>query len=207
MSRLHAEREKELSAIWGSHVVTASKAPLEWGDNVPLVQDDDTPAPIGPTALRVPASAKKRVERDENPDDEIIDSDDENLNKKDKKKILKKKEKSKKDAKKAATEPYKLHCFIAPGTARNEIRELFEDYEPKVELRVTQKGNLLNKSHYCVLTFPNKAMGLHACLRFQGTNQMDTIGTRTTQLAIMRSRRQSKNRAKLVAYAPNKEKK
>ena len=197
MSRLVAERESELSTIWGSHVVKSNAR--GWGDEpAPASGAATNMGGSDPTALRVPRIAKRRMAGNDS-DDELANSDDDKI-KPTKKGVKKGKDdktaaKAAKDAKKKAQrDQYKLHCFIAPGTTKNEIRELFEDYEPKVDVRVSQKGNVLNKTHFCVLTFSNRAMALHAVQRFQGTDQMNTIGSRSVQLSVMRSRRQNKNR-------------
>ncbi|RNE96795.1 hypothetical protein TraAM80_09631 [Trypanosoma rangeli] len=91
---------------------------------------------------------------------------------------------------KKASNAYRLHCFVAPGTERNAVRVVFDAYEPKVELRVSQKGNLLNKTHYAVLTFRNKAMALHAVKMLDGTDQRDLLGVREMKLGLMLSRKE-----------------
>jgi hypothetical protein len=87
---------------------------------------------------------------------------------------------------------YRLHCFIEVGTHINDVREVFERYEPKVEIKTSQKGNLLNKVQYAVLKFPNKAMALHAVKTLDGSNQRDLLGVNPLKLAIMLSREQNK---------------
>lgn len=87
---------------------------------------------------------------------------------------------------------YRLHCFVEPGTEKNDVRMVFEAYNPKVELRTSQKGSILNKTQYAVLTFPNKAMALHAVQQLDGTNQRDMLGTPKMKLNLMLSREQSR---------------
>lgn len=87
---------------------------------------------------------------------------------------------------------YRLHCFVEPGTEKNDLRTVFEAYNPKVEIRSSQKGNVLNKTYYAVLTFANKAMALHAVQTLDGTNQRDLLGTPKLKLGLMLSREQSR---------------
>ena len=87
---------------------------------------------------------------------------------------------------------FKLHCFIGQGTNNNDIREVFEQYLPKVEIKTTQRGNVLNKAQYAVLTFRSKAMGLHAVKMLDGTDQRDTLGMKDFKLQLMLSREQNK---------------
>jgi hypothetical protein len=166
--KLSKEKENELTAIWGSHVVRESRVPKASKTRIETGEEDELLEMAERRAERVRQGVKGKGKG-------------------------KNGEAEKKNAKRKSTQEYKIHCFVAPGTTRNEIRHLFEDYEPKVDLRVSQKGNLLNKTHYAVLTFANKAMALHAVLRFQGTDQMNTIGSRCVELGIMRSRRQNKD--------------
>lgn len=88
---------------------------------------------------------------------------------------------------------YRLHCFIAPGTAKNDVRSVFEDYgEPDVELRTSQKGNALNKTHFAVMTFKKKTHALFAALHLDGSDQRDSIGMNPMELNIFLSRDQQK---------------
>lgn len=87
---------------------------------------------------------------------------------------------------------YRLHCFVSPGTEKNDVRTVFEAYNPKVEIRTSQKGNLLNKTAFAVLTFPNKAMALHAVQSLDGTNQRNLLGVPKLKLSLMLSREQSR---------------
>ncbi|ESS70469.1 hypothetical protein TCDM_00583 [Trypanosoma cruzi Dm28c] len=91
---------------------------------------------------------------------------------------------------KKALSAYRLHCFVAPGTERNAVRTVFDAYEPKVEIRVSQKGNLLNKTHYAVLTFRNKAMALHSVKMLDGTDQRKLLGVKELRLGLMLSRKE-----------------
>ena len=87
----------------------------------------------------------------------------------------------------------RLHTFVAPGTNKNEVRAVFEAYgAPEVELRTSQKGNAMNKTHYAVLTFRNKALALWATLHLDGSNQRDTIGINPMKLNMFLSRDQQK---------------
>ncbi|EAN90125.1 hypothetical protein, conserved [Trypanosoma cruzi] len=99
------------------------------------------------------------------------------------------KKKREKKGKKALS-AYRLHCFVAPGTERNAVRTVFDAYEPKVEIRVSQKGNLLNKTHYAVLTFRNKAMALHSVKMLDGTDQRELLGVKELKLGLMLSRKE-----------------
>ena len=90
------------------------------------------------------------------------------------------------------TQEFKLHCFIGQGINNNDIREVFEHYTPKVEIKTTQRGNVLNKTQYAILTFRNKALGLHAVKMLDGTDQRDSIGMKEFKLQMMLSREQNK---------------
>jgi len=82
--------------------------------------------------------------------------------------------------------------FVGHGTTRNDVRQVFEQYEPKVDLRVTQKGNVLNKSNYVVMTFRNKALGLHAAMTLEGTDQRDLLGVNPLHLSMMLTREEQR---------------
>jgi len=129
--------------------------------------------------LRVPQRRRRRTE------------DDEPLVEADEKPMAKPSEKVKGKKPKTSTN-YALHCVVGHGTTVNDVRRVFEDYEPRVEIRTTQKGNLLNKSQYAVLTFRNKALALHAVKCLDGRNQRDLMGVTRLQLALMLSREQNK---------------
>eukprot|EP00388_Colpodella_angusta_P032846 GDKK01027955.1.p1 GENE.GDKK01027955.1~~GDKK01027955.1.p1 ORF type:complete len:114 (+),score=14.90 GDKK01027955.1:1-342(+) len=91
------------------------------------------------------------------------------------------------------------------------VREVFEDYAPKVEIRTSQAGNALNKVMYCILTFRSKALALHAVKTLDGTNQRDLLGVRSLKLSLMLNReqskiaRRSKNRAALADVEARRE--
>jgi hypothetical protein len=87
---------------------------------------------------------------------------------------------------------FRLHMFVGPQTSKNDVRRVFEQYEPQVEIRTTQKGNILNKTFFAVLTFRNKAMGLHAVKTFDGTDQREHLGVKPLKLALMLSREDQK---------------
>jgi hypothetical protein len=177
------EKEAELSAIWGSERMggreSDRRAPARKRRKGKGVDSDDDNDNDDNESVMSNFSVDSR-RRGEKPDDSG-----KGKKTKSKKEVLK-------DKKKKQKAQYKLHCFIAPGTTKNDVREVFEMYEPKVDLKVTQKGNALNKSHYTVLTFTNKAMALHAVKMLDGTNQRDTIGTNPLKLAMMLSRYQRK---------------
>jgi hypothetical protein len=94
---------------------------------------------------------------------------------------------------KPADTRYRLHCFVAPGINKNDVREVFEGVgDPEVELRTSQKGNVLNKTHFAVMTFKNKTLALWAVKHLDGTNQRDTLGTNPMTLNLFLSRDQQK---------------
>lgn len=183
---LKVEQEQELAAIWGKDVdlKTGARAPFRRGKN-------------------------KSINRNEEDEDVVVDSDDEmkaghiddngaqpggsQSNRYDKKKNTKKEigkgakgdAKTKQNAKKLEC---RLHCFITPGTQKNNVREVFETcgIDPiKVELRTSQKGNALNKTNYAVLTFAYKAHAYWAAMKLNGTNQSDLIGVNSMKLGMM----------------------
>mmetsp|Transcript_40849 Transcript_40849/g.47506 ORF Transcript_40849/g.47506 Transcript_40849/m.47506 type:complete len:227 (-) Transcript_40849:140-820(-) len=171
------ERETELAAIWGSERQGDTRFPKRRGSSNQMKKLENLAS----------ASAPMDV------DDILSDTgsnqgDDPSGASASKKKATKA---APKKTKKALAQ-FKLHCFIEAGTTVNDVREVFEDYEPKVELRTSQKGNLLNKVHYAVLTFKNKAMALHAVKTLDGTNQRDLLGVTSLKLAMMLSREQNK---------------
>ncbi|KAG5510369.1 hypothetical protein GH5_06566 [Leishmania sp. Ghana 2012 LV757] len=167
---LQKEKQLELAAIWGSEVHGDARFPKRRGTAQKergAVKDSDA---VGPDA----------------PSD--IGSDAESV-------TSKGSGAAKKEARKGVKErrtDYRLHCFVEPGTELNAVRTVFEAYEPKVEIRTAQKGNLLNKSQFAVLTFRNKAMALHAVKMLDGTNQRDLLGVTSLKLNLMLTRQQSK---------------
>jgi hypothetical protein len=182
--KLGNEKEAELSAIWGSERMggrqSDRRAPQRKKRRGKGEGSDDDNDGAGSDAGSVMSNLS-------------VDSDGRaKATKSGDKPVTGKKQAAKKAKREAGKLAYKLHCFIAPGTTKNDVREVFEQYEPKVDLKVTQKGNALNKSHYCVLTFTNKAMALHAALKLEGTNQRDTIGINPLHLSMMLTRAQSK---------------
>lgn len=170
MSKRDLEKEKqlELAAIWGSEVVGDSRFPKRKGaaNKVLPVIDEDVPAEAD---VDVPSDVESVASSFTND------------------RVARKRKLAKKEPK-----LYRLHCFVAPGTERNAVRTVFEAYEPKVDIRTSQKGNLLNKTTYAVLTFRNKAMALHAVKMLDGTNQHDSLGVKELKLNMMLSRHQSK---------------
>jgi hypothetical protein len=183
-SKLQNEKEAELSAIWGSERMggrnSDRRAPQRKrrrgkGEGSDDDDNDDNESVISNLSIDSAGQAKASASKAA-----------------DKAAAAKKKKDETKTKRLAAKAQVKLHCFVDPGTSKNDVREVFEQYEPKVALKVTQKGNLLNKSHYCVLTFTNKAMALHAVKTLDGSNQRDTIGVNPLKLSMMLSRAQSK---------------
>lgn len=179
LGRLVEEREAEQAAIWGGERVGQQRMPAR----------------------------RRRRQRGEDLDDAASDVDsvasvtiDQSVRRTDESS----KKAAKKKAKKAAP-GYRLHTFVSPDTTKNDVREVFDQFDPKVDMRVTQKGNALNKSHFCVVTFRNKALALYAVKLLDGTNQRDTIGMNPMKLNMMLTRLQSKqvkrNRVKMQKRA------
>ncbi|KAG5510067.1 hypothetical protein JKF63_06960 [Porcisia hertigi] len=168
---LQKEKQLELAAIWGSEVQGDARFPKRRGaaqkkDCTPVNNNDD----VDPDALSEIGS-----------DVGSVASTHSDTAKKETRKSAKKKNTN-----------YRLHCFVEPGTELNAVRTVFEAYEPKVEIRTAQKGNLLNKSQFAVLTFRNKAMALHAVKMLDGSNQRDMLGVTSLKLNLMLTRQQSK---------------
>nr|CCC95337.1 unnamed protein product [Trypanosoma congolense IL3000] len=177
---LEKERQVELAAIWG--------AETDGENRFPRRRRLGTKRSLATSSLLADASAEdvggvpSDIESDAASDRSGRD----------------KRSGSKSGKRKKTTSTYRLHCFVAPGTERNDVRAVFEAYEPKVELRTSQQGNLLNKTHFAVLTFRNKAMALHAVKMLDGTDQYDRIGVRKLKLGLMLSRKENaKARQKL----------
>jgi hypothetical protein len=167
---LQKEKQLELAAIWGSEVQGDARFPKRRGaaeKEITTVENDND---VDPDVLS-----------DVGSDAGSLDSKNSNSVKKE----------PRKKAKTKSTE-YRLHCFVEPGTELNAVRTVFEAYEPKVVLRTSQKGSLLNKSQFAVLTFRNKAMALHAVKMLDGTNQRDLLGVTNLKLNMMLTRQQSK---------------
>ncbi|GET86614.1 hypothetical protein, conserved [Leishmania tarentolae] len=168
---LQKEKEQELSAIWGSEVQGGARFPkrrrVAQKKGLGAVEDNDDVDPEVLSDVGSDAGSTTSTHSDTT------------------------KKEAKKTTKKKSTN-YRLHCFVEPGTELNAVRTVFEAYEPKVEIRTAQKGNLLNKSQFAVLTFPNKAMALHAVKTLDGTNQRDLLGVGSLKLNLMLTRQQSK---------------
>lgn len=171
---LQKEKQLELAAIWGSEVQGDARFPKRKGASkkqVAAAGDDGAAAPDPEAPSDLESESGSALEYTEPGI----------------------KKEGRKDAKKkAGSTLYRLHCFVEPGTEINAVRTVFEAYEPKVAIRTAQKGNLLNKSQFAVLTFRNKAMALHAVQTLDGTNQRDLLGVKQLKLSLMLSRHQSK---------------
>ncbi|CBZ24463.1 conserved hypothetical protein [Leishmania mexicana MHOM/GT/2001/U1103] len=169
---LQKEKQQELAAIWGSEVQGDARFPKRrraaQKKGLGAVEDNDDD--VDPDVLS-----------DIGSDAGSITSKLSDTARKETRKTVKKKRAD-----------YRLHCFVEPGTELNAVRTVFEAYEPKVEIRTAQKGNLLNKSQFAVLTFRNKAMALHAVKQLDGTNQRDLLGVSSLKLNLMLTRQQSK---------------
>lgn len=169
---LQKEKQLELAAIWGSEVQGDARFPKRRGA---AEKKDATAADDG-------NDVDPDVLSDMGSDAGSLHSAHSDSAKKEKKK----------KAKKTRSTDYRLHCFVEPGTELNAVRTVFEAYEPKVSLRTSQKGSLLNKSQFAVLTFRNKALAMHAVKTLDGTNQRDFLGVTTLKLSLMLSRQQSR---------------
>lgn len=173
---LEKEKQLELAAIWGGEVDGGSRYPKRRGGSQrpATLLTAEADVPMDPDALSdvgselSEASGRGHVSK-----------------------------KNKKSVKKASGE-YRLHCFVEPGTEKNAVRTVFEAYDPKVELRTSQKGSLLNKTQFAVLTFRNKAMALHAVSVLDGTNQRDLLGVKKLKLSLMLTRQRSKVMRKVL---------
>ncbi|KAG8340400.1 hypothetical protein ERJ75_001196400 [Trypanosoma vivax] len=171
---LAKERESELAAIWGTEREGEKRYPKRRGSAKKSV--------TFPISV-IPGADVEGI--DDVPSDlgSDVGSDERALAR-----SVEKKKKAKKDRRESTS--YRLHCFVGPGTERNGVRTVFEAYEPKIELRTSQQGNLLNKTHFAVLTFRNKAMALHAVKVLDGTNQYDLMGVKRLKLSLMLSRKE-----------------
>jgi hypothetical protein len=171
---LQKERESEMASVWGTETVGDRRFPKR-----KHLQKKSARMFYGADAA------------DADVDDLISDTQSADADKGGSEKPHCKKA-TKKERSAIKKEWYRLHCFVAPGTNVNDVREVFEEYEPKVDIRTTCKGNLLNKVQYAVLTFRNKAMALHAVKTLDGTNQRELLGVHALKLGIMLSREQNK---------------
>lgn len=175
---LNKERESELAAIWGSDVVGDKRFPKRKG------------------GARKSSALSNSMPDDAEVDEHDLLSDQSDAERDNDGSGDPRKKKTAKDAKKEKSKKarlqYKLHCFVEPGTTVNDVREVFEQYEPSVQLKVAQKGNQLNKTSYAILAFKNKAMALHAVKKLDGTNQRDLLGVTSLKLQMMLTRQQNK---------------
>lgn len=194
-SRSELEREKELASIWGEKQLAKRN------------EQETKKIKLHEKTGKLSEAAVKKIENDISDDGDLSDASsvisfvsDTALDPEQRKKRAEKiaaqagKKKGKDGAtKKRRDAKYRLHCFIAPGTNRNDVRAVFEDYgEPDVELRTSQKGNALNKTHFAVLTFKKKTHALFAARHLDGSNQRDTIGMNPMELSIFLSREQQR---------------
>lgn len=167
LAKLQTEKESELTAIWGGDKnARGQRLPFRRGRKKRMAQGNDEDEVFSgsddegnPIAVTGAARTQKAATHDT------------------------KKEKKEKSAKKKAET--RLHCFVGPGTHKNQVREVFDLYEPGVDIRTAQKGNALNRTTYAVLTFPNKAMAYHAVLTLDGTDQSALLGVKALKMGVM----------------------
>jgi hypothetical protein len=184
---IEKERQAELAAIWGSDVRGNNRRVPSWRG-----KSSSSSAP-GTSALPdLPGDGGGLDADDAGSEISSLVSSNQDDRKRKKKEAAKKEASDSNKAAKKAKQGYRLHCFIEPGTSINDVREVFERYEPKVEIRTSQKGNLLNKVQYAALRFTNKAMALHAVKTLDGTNQRDLLGVSPLKLSMMLTREQNK---------------
>ncbi|KEG12261.1 hypothetical protein DQ04_01851060 [Trypanosoma grayi] len=174
---LEKERQMELAAIWGAETDGDNRYPRRRKG----AAKRSTAAT--PTAALLQTEGAGEVLSDWGSDAISEDAGSDTLA------TQKQTKKAAKSSKKASS-VYRLHCFVGPGTERNAVRTVFEAYEPKVEVRTSQQGNLLNQTHYAVLAFRNKAMALHAVKELDGTDQRDLLGVKELKLRLMLSRKE-----------------
>ncbi|KAH9599744.1 hypothetical protein LSM04_003693 [Trypanosoma melophagium] len=171
---LEKERQMELAAIWGSETDGDARYPRR--------------RRAGGKRANTTSTAADDAGNEEVMDGHLSDMGSDAISEDRASDLAARKRKAK--ANKKAKTAYRLHCFLEPGTEKNAVRTVFEAYEPKVELRTSQQGNLLNKTHFAVLTFRNKAMALHAVKVLDGTDQSDLLGVKELKLRLMLSRKE-----------------
>eukprot|EP00758_Cryptobia_borreli_P003064 Tbor_TRINITY_DN3499_c0_g1::TRINITY_DN3499_c0_g1_i1::g.3742::m.3742 len=204
---MEKERQQELAAIWGTEVIQCAegerRVPRRKRRNgggsklgVSTLGEDLTEEQLAEKVRESEENGiyvnNKDSKYDRDGDDEdvesLVDSDDEQRKIRE---ARKRKKESEKMTKKRISE-YKLHCFVEQGTTKNDVREVFVQYDPKVDIKASQKGNVTNRLLYCVITFRNKAMALHAVKTLDGTYQRDLLGVKSLKLNIMLTREQNK---------------
>ena len=95
--------------------------------------------------------------------------------------------------KKAAAESARdrtVHLHVDNTTDRNDVRTLFEDYDPKVTIE--KYKNIKRQGKYSLVEFKTRAMAEHALERFNGTNQKETLGVENLVISYCLSRRASR---------------
>ncbi|KAJ9461043.1 hypothetical protein DIPPA_19719 [Diplonema papillatum] len=83
-----------------------------------------------------------------------------------------------------------LHLHIDSTSDRNDVRTLFEDYDPKVVVQNYKSKKAQGK--FALLEFKTAAMAAHALEKYNGTEQKDVLGVDVVKLSVVRSRRQTK---------------
>eukprot|EP01059_Diplonema_ambulator_P000505 TRINITY_DN10416_c1_g1_i1.p2 TRINITY_DN10416_c1_g1~~TRINITY_DN10416_c1_g1_i1.p2 ORF type:complete len:194 (+),score=79.52 TRINITY_DN10416_c1_g1_i1:25-582(+) len=83
-----------------------------------------------------------------------------------------------------------LHVHLGGGADRNDVRTLFEDYDPKVT--VQKYANIKQQGKYALVVFKTSAMAEHAMEKFNGTDQKEILNDDNVQISRLRTRRDSK---------------
>eukprot|EP01060_Flectonema_neradi_P008207 TRINITY_DN15869_c0_g1_i1.p1 TRINITY_DN15869_c0_g1~~TRINITY_DN15869_c0_g1_i1.p1 ORF type:complete len:198 (+),score=64.27 TRINITY_DN15869_c0_g1_i1:55-594(+) len=83
-----------------------------------------------------------------------------------------------------------LHIHIDNTADRNDVRTLFEDYDPKVVIE--KYKNIKRSGKYALVEFKTRAMAEHARQRFDGTDQKETLGVEKVSMTFCLSRRASR---------------
>eukprot|EP00755_Sulcionema_specki_P029680 Sspe_Gene.18216::Locus_6531_Transcript_1_1_Confidence_1.000_Length_1103::g.18216::m.18216 len=176
---LEEEREAALALIWGGKTQRKGGKKRERGAG-----DDEDEVKTDQQSL-VKKRRKKGKKDEEDVNAGLSDSDDDDDKpKKSRKRIAK--ERAISDEKNRT-----LHVHLDATCERNDVRRLFEDYDPKVT--VHKYLNRKQPGKYALVVFKTKAMAEHAHERFNGTCQKDLLGTEKAQINFVRSRRASKH--------------
>eukprot|EP01061_Rhynchopus_euleeides_P015998 TRINITY_DN27148_c1_g1_i1.p2 TRINITY_DN27148_c1_g1~~TRINITY_DN27148_c1_g1_i1.p2 ORF type:complete len:214 (+),score=99.01 TRINITY_DN27148_c1_g1_i1:114-755(+) len=139
------------------------------------------------SSKRGKAAAVKRKRAEAEATGVTFDSD----NEEEEKPKAKKTKKQKKVAENVADEKQRtLHMHVDNTTTRNDIRTLFEDYDPKVTIE--KYKNTKKRGQFAVAVFKTATMADHAMERFNGTNQKELLNVEELVMSRTLSRRENK---------------
>eukprot|EP01065_Artemidia_motanka_P018479 TRINITY_DN2178_c2_g1_i1.p1 TRINITY_DN2178_c2_g1~~TRINITY_DN2178_c2_g1_i1.p1 ORF type:complete len:248 (+),score=105.13 TRINITY_DN2178_c2_g1_i1:67-744(+) len=163
------------------------------GERRRVLEDGEDDRVIGGRAAAKRRRKKKRAQEDGAATDAAPEADDGDDDF-DEPKLSKKSQKRKEAAEDERSRT--LHVHVERGSDRNDVRTLFEDYDPRVTLHKYLSRK--RQGQYATVVFKTAAMAEHAQQQFNGTDQSDLLGTPVAQVSLVRSRRQSKKHSEVT---------